>query len=204
MVESSRRPGEELFGMGTLERCQNAIEETLEWRGIGVRQVLKLPFEIALGRAVTGAHFMFGGRRGTRLNHSVCGQVRGNARGLLAGKPGAQLCARLFGRLREFQSAAAPGIVNPRQFAGNFDMAGRIENEPELNASTLFNRRDDLKAEAGFADVHESAAVVGLEFDVGESGWFGSRSATALRRGIRLPLGRLGERSLIWSRRGHC
>ena len=75
-------------------------------------------------------------------------------------------------------------------------MARRIQHEPELNPSALFDRRDDLKAEAGFADIHESAAVVGLEFDVGESGWFGSRGATPLRRGILLPLERLGEREL--------
>ena len=73
-------------------------------------------------------------------------------------------------------------------------MALRIEHEPKLNAPCLFHRRDDLKTDAGFADIEQPAAIVGLELNVSEAGGLGARSAAALGRGGSLRPGRLGSR----------
>ena len=73
-------------------------------------------------------------------------------------------------------------------------MALRIENEPELNAAGFFHQRDNLKSDAGFADIEEPAAIVRFELDVSEAGGLGARSAAALGRGGSLRPGRLGSR----------
>jgi hypothetical protein len=62
-----------------------------------------------------------------------------------------------------------------------------------LNASAFFDGRDDLKPNARFAYIQQPAAIIWLEFDVGQSNRLGAWSASTLRRGSSLRPGRLGS-----------
>jgi hypothetical protein len=82
--------------------------------------------------------------------------------------PPAHCFATFFGQIRKSQSGGLLRLIRPYQVALNLDSTIMLP-EPETDCLNALNGSNRMKAKTTFRNIQHTAAIAGLNIDVGES-----------------------------------